>query len=194
MTGSHHLSAEQRTKLHAACEAAEARTHARFVLVTMHVSDRYALYPLVYGAVLGFTALGALALFWPELSLRPAFFAAAAVFAVASLVLDWLPLRLRVVPKRVKHAHARTMAHHAFAARVLAQNDHKPGIVFFVSLGERYVEVVTDRDVDKRIPQKTWDGVIAEFAAAAKAGRITDGFLAAVESCTKVLEMHYPKA
>ncbi|MDE2499397.1 MAG: TPM domain-containing protein [Alphaproteobacteria bacterium] len=188
------LSSEQRAKLHAACEAAEARTHARFILTTMHVSDRYALYPLVYGAVVGFTVLGVLALFWPELSLRDAFFAGAAVFAVASLALDWLPLRLKVVPKRVKHAHARAMAHHAFAARVLAQNDHKPGILFFVSTGERYVEVVTDRDVDLRIPQKTWDDIIADFTAAAKTGRIADGFLAAVEACTKVLETHYPKA
>ena len=193
VTGSHHLSAEQRAKLHAACEAAEARTHARFVLVTQHVSDRYALYPLIYGAIAGFTALGILALVWPELSLRYAFFAATAVFALVALALDWLPLRLRAVPKRVKHAHARAMAHHAFAARVLAQNDHKPGIVFFVSLGERYVEVVTDRDVDQRIPQKTWDAIIAGFTAAAKSGRITEGFLAAVESCTKVLETHYPK-
>ena len=114
------------------------------------------------------------------------------VFAAVSFLLEWLPLKLMSVPKHFKHAHARQMAHRAFAARVLAQTDRKPGIVLFVSLGERYVEVVTDRDVDLHVPQSTWDAVIADFARAAKQKRLADGLVAAVDACTKVLETHYP--
>ena len=187
-----HLSHDEHTRLHTACEAAEKRTKARFELVTVPVSDRYASYPLLYGAAAGLTALGALALFWPEFSLRAGFIAAAAMFAAVSLVFDWLPLRLLLVPKHIKHAHARSLAHHAFAARVLAQTDRKPGIVLFFSLGERYVEVVTDRDVDLKVPQGTWDTVIADFTRAAKEGRVADGLVAAVEACIKVLVTHYP--
>jgi len=187
-----HLSADERARLHAVEQAAEARTHARFVLTTVPVSDRYALYPIVYGAIAAMAALAALALFWPALSLRTGFFAAAVVFAAVSFSLDWLPLRLMSVPKRAKHAHAQAMAHRAFAARILAQTDHKPGILFFVSLGERYVEVVTDRDVDLRAPQSVWDAIIADFTDAARKGRVADGIANAVEACAKVLETHYP--
>ena len=187
-----YLSHDERVRLQAAEKAAEARTHARFVAVAVPVSDRYASYPLLYGAAAGLTVLGALALFWPEFSLRAGFIAAAAMFAVVSLLFDWLPLRLLLVPKHIKHAHARSLAHHAFAARVLAQTDRKPGIVFFVSLGERYVEVVTDRDVDLKVPQGIWDEVIADFTRAAKQKRLADGLVAAAEACIKVLETHYP--
>ena len=55
-----HLSHDERTRLHAACEAAEKRTKARFELVTVPISDRYALYPIVYGAIVGLAAFGAL--------------------------------------------------------------------------------------------------------------------------------------
>lgn len=191
MTGTH-LSADDHKRLSAALADAAKRTKARFELVTVPVSDRYALYPIVYGAIVGLAALGALALFQPELSLRWGFLAAAMAFAASSLLFEWLPLRLLLVPKRVKHSHAQAMAHHAFAARVLAQADRKPGMVFFVSLSERYAEVVTNRDVHHHAGQVAWDAVIADFTDAARKGRVADGLLGAIEACTTVLETHYP--
>lgn len=191
MTGTH-LTADDHKRLSAALAEAATHTCARFELVSVHVSDRYALFPLVYGAVAGLTALGAQALFWPALPLRTGFFVAVVVFAAVAFLLDWLPLRLLSVPRRIKHAHARDMAHRAFAARVLAQPDRKPGVVFFVSLGERYVEIVTDRDVHQRVLQPAWDAIVADFARAAKERRVADGLLAATDACTKVLAEHYP--
>ncbi len=189
-----HLKAEDHKRLSAALAEGAKRTSARFELVSVHVSDRYALFPLVYGAIAGLTALGVLALFWPELSLRSGFLIAALAFAAVAFLLDWLPLRLMSVPRRIKQAHARDMAHRAFAARVLAQTERKPGIVFFVSLGEHYVEVVTDRDVDLKVGQATWDAIIKEFAAAAKQKRLADGLVGAVDACSIVLKQHYPAA
>ena len=186
------LSHDERTRLHAAVEAAEARTSARLVVETVHVSDRYALFPIVYGAAAGLSALAVLALFWPALTLHTATFVVAAVAAGTAFLLDWLPLRLWCVPRHIRHAHARDMAHRCFAARVLAQTDRKTGILLFVAFGERYVEVVTDRDVDLKVPQSVWDAIIAGFTAAARQGGVGGGLLTAVESCTKVLEEHYP--
>jgi putative membrane protein len=54
------------------------------------------------------------------------------------------------------------------------------------------VEVVTDRDVDLRIPQSVWDAIIKDFLAGAAKGRLGSSLIAAVEACTKVLEQHYP--
>jgi putative membrane protein len=187
-----HLSRDERARLHAACDTAEKRTSARFELVTVPVSDRYALYPLIYGAVVGLAVLGALALFWPELTLRTGFLATAVAFAAASFLFEWLPLRLMLVPRHAKHWECWELAHRSFASRVLAQTDRKTGILLFVSLGERYVEVVTDRDVDLKVPQSAWDAIIKDFTAAAKQKRLADGLVAAVEACTKVLETHYP--
>jgi len=187
-----HLTHDEHAKLHAAEQAAEARTGARLVLDVVPLSDRYALYPIVYGAVAGLLLLGLLALLLPELSLRDGFFATAIAFCVVSLALEWLPLKLLIVPKKVKHHHAREMAHRVFAARILAQADKKPGVALFAALGERYVEIVADRDVHSRVPQSAWDTIIADFSDFARKGRAVDGLLAAAQACTKVLEEHYP--
>ena len=186
------LSKEQHQRLTAALSDAEKRSSARLALAVVHVSDKYALYPLIYGALAGLAALGGLAIFQSALSLRIGFCVAAGVFVAVSLTLEWLPLRLLFIPKRAKFWECWELAHRSFASRVLAQNDRKTGILFFVSLAEHYVEVVTDRDVDRHVPQSVWDAIIKDFAAAAQKNRIGDGLLAAVEAATKVLETHYP--
>ncbi len=66
-------------------------------------------------------------------------------------------------------------------------------MLFFVSLGERYVEVIADRDIHARVPEGIWDRIVADFIAAVKAGRLADGFIAAIEACAAVLETHYPR-
>jgi putative membrane protein len=188
------LNSSERQALHAATAAAEARTSARIAVVTVPVSDRYGLYPLVFGAVVGFFVFTVLAGFFPHLALREAFLITAAVAAIATYALEIMALRLMVVPRHAKNWECWELAHRAFASRILAKNDRKTGICFFVSLGERYVEVVTDRDVDLHIPQTVWDAIIKDFLAEAKQGRVGAALPKAVDACATVLAQYYPPA
>lgn len=192
MSNFQNLSADERERLHAAIAEAESRTHARFVLSVVPASDRYLLFPLLWGALLALLAGGLLAVFWPALPLRYAFSIEAAIFVGLSLLLDWLPLRLLLVPPHIKRAHAHNLAHREFAARILANPEHHDGILFFVSLGERHVQVLGGRDLHTRVDEADWNRIVADFIAEVKAGRISDGVLAAIRSCGTILERHYP--
>ena len=187
------LSSAERERIHAAMDAVERRTSALFALAIVPVSERYLLFPLVWGAILALAATGVLALVRPGLGIDLGFVINAALFVLLSLLLDWLPLRLMLVPRRTKHAHARQLAHREFAARILANAQHRNGVLFFVSLGERYVEIIADRDIHARVPAGIWDKIVADFIAAVKAGRVADGFIAAIEACAALLEEHYPR-
>lgn len=187
------LSTAERERIHAATAAVERRTSALFALTIVPVSERYLVFPLVWGAVLALAATGVLALVRPDLGIGLGFVINAALFIVLSLVLDWLPLRLMLVPRRARHAHARQLAHREFAARILANVQHRNGVLFFVSLGERYVEIIADRDIHARVPAGIWDKIVADFIAAVKAGRLADGFIAALDACAALLETHYPR-
>ncbi len=188
------LTQEERTRIHAAVAATERRTSAVFALVIVPVSDRYALFPAVWAAVLALLATGMAALLWPALGIRIGFVIDAAVFASLMLALDWLPLRVRIVPASVKHSQARRLAHREFAVRIVGASHHRNGVLFFVSLGERYVEVIADRNIHSRVASDTWDKLVADFVSAVKAGRLAQGFIAAVETCGDILETHYPEA
>ena len=182
------LTPEEQERIAAAVTAVQKRTKAAFALAILPVSDRYSLFPPVWGAFLAMAALGILALLRPELTVGTAFLVTPSIFFVFTFVLDWLPLRLLVVPKGLKHRLASELAHREFAARILASAQHRNGILLFVSLRERYVEIIADRDIHSRVTEGTWDKIVAEFSTAVKAGRLTEGLIAAIESCGAVLQ------
>ncbi|MGO8914590.1 MAG: TPM domain-containing protein [Stellaceae bacterium] len=186
------LTQAEHERISAATAAVEQRTSSTFALVIVPASDRYALYPIVWGAALALLATGLLAVLRPTLPLGTGFAVEALLFAALALLLELRKLRLMLVPKRVKHAHARQLAHHEFAARILANAAHRNGVLFFVSLGERYVEVIADRGIHAAVPAGTWERIVADFVSAVAAGRLADGFVAATEACGTVLETHCP--
>jgi putative membrane protein len=186
------LSDGDRKRLNATLDAVRTRTSARFDLQVVSLTDRYALYPVAFGAFAALILAGVLALFYPELSLRDAFAFEVGLFVLVSLALEWVPLKLLLVPRRQKHLRAMQMAHRAFAARILAARERTSGMLIFVALGERYVELVTDDVLDRRVGQPFWDRIVKDLTADARRGDLANGLVKAVEECGKALAQHFP--
>jgi len=128
-----------------------------------------------------------MALAWPQLSLREFFAIEAGVFVVSSLLFDWWPLRMLLVPRHIRGRHAQAMARHEFAARILASQERKGGILFFVSLGERYAEIIADRETHARVGEAAWKAILGNYLASAKQGRIADGIVTAIDACAAAI-------
>ncbi len=78
--------------------------------------------------------------------------------------------------------------------RVLAHPDRKGGVLFFVSLGEHYAEIIADRTLHQAAGQAAWDKIVADFTAAAGAGQIARRLSSpAPVACGALLEKHHPK-
>jgi putative membrane protein len=181
------LSADEKARIHAAVTAAEARTHVHLAVSVVQASDRYALYPVVWGAVIAMLAGAVMALGWPHLHLREAFAIEAGVFIIASLLFEWRPLRLMLAPPHARRQHARAMAHREFAARILASSERRGGVLFFVSLAERYAEIIADRETHARVGDAAWKQIVGNYLNAAKQGRIADGIVAAIDACAALI-------
>jgi putative membrane protein len=67
------------------------------------------------------------------------------------------------------------------------------GVLLFVSLGERYAELIADREAHARVGQETWDRILAGFTAGAQSGHVADAAVAAIEACGAALESHPPR-
>ena len=63
------LSADLRGRMATAVTDVERRTHARFALVVVPVSDPYAVFPLAWAVVIATTLMVAIALVRPHLSI-----------------------------------------------------------------------------------------------------------------------------
>jgi putative membrane protein len=181
------LSAVEKSRIHDAIAAAEARCHVHLAVSVVPASDRYALFPLMWGALVALVAGAVMALGWPHLHLREAFAIEAAVFIVASLLFDWWPLRLMLVPRHIRSRHAQAMAHREFAARILASSEREGGVLFFVSFGERHAQIIADRETHGRVGETAWQQIVDNYLAAAKQGRIADGIVTAIDACAAVI-------
>jgi putative membrane protein len=181
------LTAEDHRRIREASTAIEERTGSRIAIVITRVSDRYSLYSLA-GATLGAFIAGGLAIAArPVLTGRALIFVELCVLVMLALLLDVLPIRLAMVPARVRQASARNLAHREFVAHLMSEGTHRMRILLFVSLGERYVEILADHATHAIAPEGTWNRVVDEFVASVKSGRIADGIVTAIESCGAML-------
>lgn len=176
------LSESDRHRVQAAVAAAEQRAGAHIATAVVPAADRYALYPLLWAALLSLLVGGVIALVRQTMTVREFFAIEAVVFVAASLILDWWPVRLRIVPSHIRRAHAAQFARREFAARVLSAGD-KGGVLLFVAFGERYAEVIGDRALHRQIGEQGWNRIMAALVSAAKSGRLADGLIAAIDLC-----------
>ena len=184
------LTSEEGQRIDTAIQAIEQRTGAALDLTISRASDRYLIYPLVWagcGALLG-TVL--VALMWPNLDDRETIFIEITILIVLLLAFDWLPIRIWLVPVRVRHAHARQLAHRRFANHVANDALHRRRILVFVSMAEHYVEIIADHATHALVAGSVWNAIVDDFVAAIKSDRVAQGALAALAACGGILEGH----
>jgi len=66
------------------------------------------------------------------------------------------------------------------------------GVLVYVLLADRDVEIVADRGAAERIGQADWEGVCRAMEAHFRAGRFAEGALAGVNAVGALLETHFP--
>ncbi len=64
--------------------------------------------------------------------------------------------------------------------------------MLFVSVAEKYVEVIADRGITDKVDQSVWDNVIHQFSRCLKRGHTYEGYLAAINECGEILAHHCP--
>jgi len=186
------FTAAEHERIDAAMAAIEHDTSADLSVVVTPVSDRYLLYPVVCAAIAAILLGALVSLFRPDFSSRTVISIELWSLIVLTLVFDWLPIRLQLAPRLVKHARAWQLAHREFNAHALAKPNQPHRILLFVSLGERYVEIIADHETHALAPEGTWNKIVDRFLGTVKAGRVADGVLDAIAACGAILKEHHP--
>jgi len=79
-----------------------------------------------------------------------------------------------------------------FALRRVWDTEENSGVLIYVQLIDRCVEIVADRGIAKRVPQTAWDEMCRDLEAALRAGRWKEGILATIGQATRLLAAHFP--
>jgi putative membrane protein len=185
------LSDADRARIVEAIRHAETRTSGEIYCALTRSSSTYPVFPLAWSAVIALLVPLPLIYLtnWPALVIYV--LQLFAFLAVLSL-LTRENIRYRIVPRRTKHARAHQEALRQFAAHGLQHTSLRTGVLIFVSVAERYVEVVADAGIARQVSPSVWDEAIDSLVAEISAGRAADGFVATIEKCAAVLAMHFP--
>ena len=191
------LSPEDHRRVTRAIRAAEKSTSGEIVCVLAHKSDDY-FYPAAFMLAIGtlFASLvAALLLDWWWISIRPWQFVAVQGLALAAslALLSIFPaLRIHFVPRRLRYLRAHRNAVSQFLASDIHLTAGRTGVLIFLSLAERYAEVVADAGINARVPQERWNEIVAALVAHAAEARLVQGFEDAVAAAGALLEKEFP--
>ena len=187
------FSADDKARISAAIHAAEKNTSGEFVAVVARASDHYVLLPLLWSAILSLLFPGACMLAGLSAPWIRLYHIQLLIFIVLTVLLLSLPgLHLRLIPARMKHARASRLAQAQFYAQGVQLTAHHSGVLFFVSLAERYVEIVADKGIHEKLGEAHWQRIIDTFVAQVRRGRVVDGFVDAISACGSAMAEHYP--
>lgn len=187
------FSEQDRTRIRAAIQEAERNTSGEFVTVVARSSDHYIFLPLLWAAIIALLLPGVLFLSSIPLAWVHVYQLQLLAFIVLAMLFLFIPeLHLRLIPRWVKHARASRLARAQFYQQGVQLTRHHSGVLFFVSLAERYVEIVADKGIHQKIGDARWQAIIQRFLQHVRKGEVVEGFVAAIGACGAAMAEHYP--
>ena len=89
---------------------------------------------------------------------------------------------------------ARERAIDVFSQLRVWDTEHNNGVLIYLLLADRDVEIVADRGIDARVGKQAWEAICQQMEAAFRAGKFEEGVLAGVRSVGSHFMQHYPHA
>lgn len=91
-----------------------------------------------------------------------------------------------------KGVTARQRAEHLFARLGIGDTAENSGILIYVQLADRQVEILADRGIARHVAQAEWDAICRGMEQAFKQGDYRGGALAAIARASTLLAEHFP--
>jgi uncharacterized membrane protein len=87
---------------------------------------------------------------------------------------------------------ARERAIELFSQLRLWDTEDNTGILIYVLLADRKVEIVADRGIARKVGQPEWDAICASMGAAFARGDFERGAIVGVQAASLLLDRHFP--
>lgn len=93
-----------------------------------------------------------------------------------------------------RHLHTRDRAVTLFGKLRVWDTPHNNGVLLYVNLAERHVELVCDRALAQAVPPATWHAITRRACDALREGRAAAGVVQAVAECGALLREHFAQS
>ncbi|PWB33331.1 hypothetical protein DCO48_10205 [Pseudomonas sp. SDI] len=182
---------EQRQVAEAIAEV-ERHTDAELVTVLAARADDYTYIPLLWASLLALVLPGLVFYLTGWFSVHGLLMLQWLSFLVLCLLFRLPFLTARLIPRTVRHWRASNLARRQFLEQNLHHTLGSTGVLIFVSEAERYVEILVDEGISRRLDNQVWEAIVQRFTEQVRAGQTVQGFVSCIEACGKLLSQHVP--
>jgi len=98
--------------------------------------------------------------------------------------LDFLPLLRGIAPRQ--------RAVDVFSMLRVWDTERNSGVLVYVQLVDRRIEIVADRGISAKVEQREWDAICRSMEASFRAGRFEEGALQGIRAISLLLARHFP--
>ena len=185
--------ARQRTA--AAVREVESQTGAEVVVALRPISGHYRHADYLFGLVTGLAALAGLLYLPVDFPLAVFPVDVAIGFAVGTVLCSWLPsLRRRLVVPSLLRENVRRAARAAFVDLGVGRTSGRTGMLVYISLFERRVEVVADIGLDFSVVERRWSEAVGALQSGVSPRYNFERLISALRGLGPVLECVAPRS
>jgi uncharacterized membrane protein len=91
-----------------------------------------------------------------------------------------------------RRASARERAVTMFGKLRVWDTEHDSGVLIYLLLAERAIEIVADRGLNRHVQPAQWQALVSTMRDAFRAGRFEEGLAQAIDTVDALLAQHFP--
>ena len=186
---------------------AESKTSGEIAVAVIRESYDYAIYETTAAVLAGFIYFIALmfyvaeieaflqSLFWDYTVNYLLLFYGLSTFVVMTVfyfLFNISFLDRLLIPSRIMISKVRARAVRYFMESGISNTRDRTGILIFISVLERRVELLADRGIAAKIPQEKWTSIVSDIIIGIKAGELNSHLQKAVVQCGELLKEFFP--
>ena len=194
ITAANYFTSEEQEKIEAAVKAAELTTSGEIVPMIVDSSYEYPRAELIGGGtlalacgLLGSWAWGGESIWW----FLPIFIVT--FFLFFSVIRSCPALKRKLINPEEFSIETREKALVSFLEQGLHETRDKTGILILISLFERKVVVLADGGINAKVPEHTWDEIVAMIIPGLKNGQPCEALCQAITRCGELLSENFPR-
>ena len=188
-----HLTQEEKKIIRQAVQNAERQTSGEFVTIIARRSDLYFFIPIMWAAIIALVSIVPLVFFNILTDPGVILNIQLAGFVLVFLLLQLDSVKMKFVPKQIKKTMVHKFALEQFVLQGVSHTKDHSGVLFFVSMAEKRVEIIADKGIQEKAGQEAWSLIVDEFVENVHNQQMCQGFVTAIEKCGKLMAKHFPR-
>ena len=201
------LSKDDMEKIGSAVKTAESKTSGEIATAMIKESYDYAIYELMFAVIIGFVYFVVMMFFAGSIEqlLQGKFwdysvnylimfygFSTFIIIALFYFIGNISSIDRLIVPKKIRLQKVQERATRYFMESGVYNTKDRTGILIFISIMERRVELLADSGINEKISPKKWQNIVDNIIKGIKQNEITAHLVKSINECGDLLAEHFP--